>query len=146
MPPVGTAHRNAHRSGSHLLAAASSSLGDVQRNLLSGEGGRHGPVPCAWQSDSAEPLQSVQPVWRDPLNQIVVGHALVHQPLLHIYQLKTSKMLGSVVVLRIYSSFTWHPPTSPSIAAIYLHCCHAHRTFSILRRSLIYRSPKRINL
>jgi hypothetical protein len=54
----------------HLLAAAGSSFGHVQRNLLSGEGSRHGPVPCPWQPDSAEPLQSGQPVWRDPSTRL----------------------------------------------------------------------------
>ncbi len=64
--PVSTAHRDARRCGSHLLAAAGSSFGHVQRNLLSGEGSRHEPVPCAWQPDSVQPLLSGQPVWRDP--------------------------------------------------------------------------------
>jgi hypothetical protein len=54
--PVGTAHRDARRCGSHLLAAVGSSFGHVKRNLLDGEGSRHGPVPCAWQPDSAGPL------------------------------------------------------------------------------------------
>ena len=68
--PVSTAHRDARRCGSHLLAAAGSSFGHVQRNLLSGEGSRHDPVPCAWQPDSAQPLQSGQPVWRDPSTRL----------------------------------------------------------------------------
>jgi MoxR-like ATPase len=37
---------------------------------LNGERSRHGPVPCAWQPDSAELLQSGQPVWRDPSNRL----------------------------------------------------------------------------
>ena len=52
--------------GGHLLAPAGSSFGHVQRHLLSGEGSRHDPVPCAWQPDSADPLQSGQPDRRDP--------------------------------------------------------------------------------
>jgi len=67
---VGTAHRDARRSGSHLLAAAGSSFGHVQRNLLSGEGSRHGPVPCAWQPVSADPLRSGQPDRRDPSTRL----------------------------------------------------------------------------
>ncbi|CAK6687609.1 hypothetical protein OGCDGJMD_00256 [Cyanobium usitatum str. Tous] len=67
---MSTAHRNARRRRSHLLAAAGSSFGHVQRNLLNGEGSRHDPVPCAWQPDSAEPLQSGQPVWRDPSTRL----------------------------------------------------------------------------
>ena len=70
MGVTSTAHRNARRSGSHLLAAAGSSFGHVQRNLLNVERSRHGPVPCAWQPDSAEPLQSGQPVWRDPSTRL----------------------------------------------------------------------------
>ena len=27
-------------------------------------------MPCAWQPDSAEPLQSGQPVWRDPSTRL----------------------------------------------------------------------------
>ena len=64
--PLSAAHRNTCRCGSHLLAPAGSSFVHVQRNLLSCEGSRHDPVPCAWQPDSAQPLQSGQPVWRDP--------------------------------------------------------------------------------
>lgn len=64
--PVSTSNRNARRSGSHLVGAAGSSFGHVQRNLLSGEGSRHNPLPSAWQPDSAELLQGSQPVWRDP--------------------------------------------------------------------------------
>ena len=30
------------------------------------KGSRHGPVPCAWQPDSADPLESDQPDRRDP--------------------------------------------------------------------------------
>jgi hypothetical protein len=37
---------------------------------LGGEGSRHGPVPCAWQPDSADPLRSGQPVWRDPSTRL----------------------------------------------------------------------------
>jgi len=87
--PVRTAHRDAHRSGSHLVAAAGSSIGHVQRNLLIGEGSRHDPVPCAWQPDSADPLGSGQPVWRDHLTRLssdskdprsVPGLSLQRQP------------------------------------------------------------------
>ncbi len=67
---MSTAHRNACRRRSHLLAAAGSSFGHVQRNLLNGERSRHGPVPCAWQPDSAELLKSGQPVWRDPSTRL----------------------------------------------------------------------------
>jgi hypothetical protein len=67
---VGTAHRDARRCGSHLLAAAGSSFGHVQRNLLSGEGSRHDPVPCAWHPVSADPLRSGQPDRRDPSTRL----------------------------------------------------------------------------
>jgi len=63
--PVSTAHRDARRSGSRQEVAAGSSFGHVQRKLLSGEGSRHDPVHCAWQLDSADPLQSGQPDRRD---------------------------------------------------------------------------------
>ena len=43
-----------------------SSFGQGQRTLLSSEGSGHDPVPCTWQPDSADHIQSGQPVWRDP--------------------------------------------------------------------------------
>jgi len=52
------------------MAAAGSSVGNVEHDLLSGEGSRHDPVPCAWQPDSADPLQGGQPVWRDPSTRL----------------------------------------------------------------------------
>jgi hypothetical protein len=68
--PLSTAQRDARRRGSRLLATAGSSFGHVQRNLLNGEGSRHEGLPCAWQPDSAQPLQSGQPDWRDPSNRL----------------------------------------------------------------------------
>jgi hypothetical protein len=53
-------------SGSHLRAVAGSPFGQGQRTLLSGEGSRHDPVPCAWQPSRFGATR--------PLNQIVVGH------------------------------------------------------------------------
>jgi len=43
------------------LAYAGSMFGCRQRNLLSGEESRYDPVLCAWEPDSAEPLQNCQP-------------------------------------------------------------------------------------
>ena len=60
--PVGIAHRDANRCGSHLLAATGSSFGHVERNLLNGEGIRHDPVPCAWPPDSADPSGAVNQI------------------------------------------------------------------------------------
>ena len=60
--PVGIAHRDANRCGSHLLAATGSSFGHVERNLLNGEWIRHDPVPCAWQPDSADPSGAVNQI------------------------------------------------------------------------------------
>jgi hypothetical protein len=58
-----------------VLETAGSSFGHVQRNLLSGEGSRHDPVPCAWQPVSADHSGAVK-LFGAPLNQIVVGHAV----------------------------------------------------------------------
>ena len=50
--PVGTAHRDARRCGSHLLAAAGSSFKYVQRNLLNGEVSR---APLSGQRGRCDP-------------------------------------------------------------------------------------------
>jgi len=73
--PVSTAHRDARRSGSHLPAAAGPSFGNVERNLLSGEGSRHDPVPSAWHRIQLTPPERSTCLAR-LLNQIVVGYVV----------------------------------------------------------------------
>ncbi len=63
---VGTGERKSRRRGSHLMAAAGSSFGHVQRNLLSGEGSRHGPVPCAWHRIQQTPSGAVNLIGATP--------------------------------------------------------------------------------
>jgi hypothetical protein len=72
LDPAATAHRDARRRGSRLLATACSSFAHVQRNLLAGKRGGHrrGPAQGTRFCSSPQRRSTRRP---RPLNLIVVG-------------------------------------------------------------------------